>query len=186
MEQGRLIVSEEEIQGLVARMSGEINRFYGPRKGEQPVLVLGILNGAFIFLADLVRKLTFTTEIEFIRVSSYGTALVSSGNVRILYEPAVSLEGRDVLVVDELIDTGRTLEAISGYCREKGARSVVTAVLLDKFQRREVDYHPDFIGRTIENTFVCGYGLDGGGYYRQYPAVYDFSKKLPHRKTTEM
>lgn len=179
MEQGRLIVSEEEIQGLVVRMGGEINRFYGSRENEPPVLVLGILKGAFIFLADLVRKLTFPAEIEFIGASSYGTSLVSSGNVQILYEPAVSLEGRDILMVDELIDTGRTLAALSDYCRKKGARSVAAAVLLDKFERREIDYHPDFIGKTIENVFVGGYGLDGGGYYRQYPAVSDFSKKTP-------
>lgn len=179
MEQGRLIVSEEEIQSLVVRMSGEINRFYGPRKNEPPVLVLGVLNGAFIFLADLVRKLTFATEIEFIRAASYGTGFISSGNVRILYEPAVTLEGCDVLVVDELIDTGRTLDVLSDYCREKGARSVVAAVLLDKFERREIDYHPDFVGRTIENAFVGGYGLDGGGCYRQYSAVYSLTKKTP-------
>ena len=179
MEQGRLIVSEEEIQRLVVRMSGEINHFYGSRENEPPVLVLGILKGAFIFLADLVRKLTFPMEIEFIGASSYGTALISSGNVRILYEPLSSLEGRDVLVVDELIDTGRTLEAISGYCREKGARSVAAAVLLDKIERRVTDYQPDFVGKAIENVFVGGYGLDGGGYYRQYPAVSDFSKKTP-------
>ncbi|MBQ6158842.1 MAG: hypothetical protein IJJ20_07510, partial [Thermoguttaceae bacterium] len=112
--------------------------------------------------------------------------LVSSGNVRILYEPAVSLDGRDILMVDELIDTGRTLAALSDYCRKKGARSVAAAVLLDKFDRREIGYHPDFIGKTIENVFVGGYGLDGGGYYRQYPVVSDFSKKLPCRKTTGM
>ena len=181
MEQGRLIVSEEEIRGLVDRLGGEINRFYGPRPNEPPVLVQGVLNGAFVFLADLIRKLTFPTEIEFIKVSSYGTAFVSSGNVRILYESAVSMEGRDVLLVDELIDTGRTLDALCRYCRERGARSIATAVLLDKFERREIDFKPDFVGRTIENAFVGGYGLDGGGFYRQHPAVYDFSKIPPAR-----
>ena len=179
MEQGRLIVSEKEIQEIVVRMGGEINRFYGSRENEQPVLVLGILKGAFIFLADLVRKLTFPAEIEFIQAASYGKNVVSSGNVRILNEPESSLEGRDVLVVDELIDTGRTLEAVSGYCRGKGARSVAAAVLLDKIERRETDYKPDFVGKTIENVFVGGYGLDAGGCHRQYPAVSDFSKKPP-------
>lgn len=181
MLQGRLIVSEEEIRRLVARMSGEIDRFYGPRPNEPPVLVLGVLSGAFIFLADLVRKLTIATEIDFIRAASYCGGSTSSGNVRILYEPVVSPEGRDVLLVDELIDTGRTLATLTGYCRERGARSVATAALLDKFERREIDFKPDFIGRTIENVFVAGYGLDGGGTHRQYPAVYDFSKKTPAR-----
>ena len=179
MDQGRLIVSEEEIQELVVRMGGEINRYYGSRKGEPPVLVLGILNSVFIFLADLVRKLTFDMEIEFIRASSYGNAFDSSGNVRILYEPTASLEGRDVLIVDDLIDTGRTLDTLFRYCREKGARSIASAVLLDKFERREVDFKPEFVGRTIENVFVGGYGLDGGGHFRQNPSVYSFSKKSP-------
>ncbi len=176
MEQGRLIVSEEEIRRLVVRMGGEINRYYGSRENETPVLILGVLNGAFIFLADLVRKLSFPAEIEFIRASSYGTQSVSSGNVRILFEPPCSLKERDILLVDEMIDTGRSLDVLYRHCKKRGARSVASAVLFDKSERREVDYKPDFIGRTIENAFVGGYGLDGGGLFRQYPAVYDFSK----------
>ena len=166
------LLSEKEIRELVDRLGGEINKFYADRKEETPVLVLGVLNGAFIFLADLVRKLTFPLEVEFIRAASYGTNTVSSGEVRILSEPSIPLDGRDILLVDELIDTGRTLDTVVRYCQAQGARSVHSAVLLDKVERRKESYRPEFIGKPVKNVFLAGYGLDGGAFYRRFPLIY--------------
>lgn len=134
--------------------------------------MVGVLNGAFVFAADLVRCLGRCVDIDFIRVSSYDTAKISSGTVRLTAEPKFNPKGRRVLVVEDLIDTGRTLRYVVDYFRLRGAASIEIAVLLDKTERREIPVPCRFVGATVENVFVCGYGLDGGGSYAGYPQVY--------------
>lgn len=170
----RIIYSADEIRSFVRKIAGEINLHYGLREGKSPVLVVGVLRGAFILVSDLVRLLDFPLEIDFICASSYGEETVTSGNVKILLEPSESFEGRDILLVDDLIDTGTTLAFLAEYCEKRGARSVASVVLLDKSERRSADYQPDFIGAPVENVFLAGYGLDGGrGGYRQYPYIFE-------------
>ena len=170
---GRVIVSEERIQELVARLGREITGFYTRRKPVRPVVLLGVMGGAFIFMADLARHLDFELEVDYVRLSSYGCGTRSSGLVDIVTPPAVSFAGREVLILDELVDTGHTLAFLANYCRGQGAAHVATAVLLDKVERREADFQCDFVGQEVENVHLGGYGMDVNSIMRQYPYVFD-------------
>ena len=135
-------------------------------------IAVGVLKGSFIFLADLARALDTAgvrPEIEFMRLSSYGRARESAGSVRLLGEPAADLGGRDVLLVDDIADTGVSLTYASKFLLARGAASVRTCVLLDKPVRRRVTFAPDFVGFTVQNEFVVGYGLDDAERYRHLP-----------------
>lgn len=155
---------------MVRRVGGEISDYYSG--GDQPLLIVGILNGAFVFLADLIRTLTIPVEIEFIRTSSYGTGHESSGQVGLVSEPVASPKNRRVLIVDDLIDTGRTLAFVGDYFRKRGVADMEFAVLLDKKTRRAVDVDCRFIGGNVEDRFLGGYGLDGGRYFSQRPYIF--------------
>ncbi len=176
----KTVLSPEQIAELVRRLAREINEYYqleaGAQTESEPILVVGILNGAFIFMADLVRELTVPVEIEFIRTSSYGSSYTSSGSVKLLAEPVVSPRNRRVLIIDDMIDTGRTLAFARDYFLEKGAKEVELAVLLDKRARRETEIFCRFAGAEVENYFLGGYGLDGGRFFAQCP--YIFSTEL--------
>ena len=176
----RVLFTKEKIDQVVRRLAEEINAFYGPdAPGEEPILVVGVLTGAVIFTADLVRRLGRHVDIDFIRVSSYGSAKVSSGTVRLTAEPKFDPRGRQVLIVEDLIDTGRTLRFVVDYFLRRGAASVEVAVLLDKTERREIPVPCQFVGSMVENVFLCGYGLDGGGGNAADPQIYteEFSEK---------
>lgn len=138
---------------------------------ERPLTVLVVLKGAFVFAADLVRVLGVPLKIEFICVSSYGTATVSSHQTEILLEPK-DLSGRFVLVVDDICDTGYTMQCVKKRALELGADSVKTCTLLDKPSRREVDCAVDYAGFVIPDVFVAGYGIDCAGEHRELPDIY--------------
>jgi hypoxanthine phosphoribosyltransferase len=138
------------------------------------LLVIGLLKGSFVFTADLVRALDragLTPQIEFMRASSYGNNMESSGEVRISCDISADIAGRQVLLVDDIVDTGRSMLSISNLLKERGAARVWTCTLLDKPSRRQVDFTADFTGFSIEDVFVVGYGIDYAENYRHLPFI---------------
>jgi hypoxanthine phosphoribosyltransferase len=164
---GRVLVSEKELVARVAEFGGAIARDYAR---EAPVVV-GVLLGAVPFVADLIRGLAIDLTVDFIRASSYGAGTTSSGTVRILADLTVDIADRHVLIVDDIVDTGFTLAALKRMLEARRPRSVRTCVLLDKTARRQADVTLDYVGFSIPNVFVVGYGLDHDGLYRNLPYV---------------
>ena len=168
-----ILVSGAEIDEMVERIAADIDRDYETSvKDGKKLLLLGILKGSIVFMGDLMKKITLPVEIDFMKVSSYGTDAVSSGRVNILLDirrPDIS--ECDVLIVEDIIDSGRTLAYLCEYLKLNGAHSVKTCTLLDKPSRREVNFCPDYCGRQIPDEFVVGYGLDYAERYRTLPFV---------------
>ena len=166
----RILVSEEEIDSIVTRLAREIDRDYA---GEDKNLVLVcILKGSVVFMGDLMKKLTVPLEIDCMKVSSYGAGTQSSGMIHIyldLLRP--DLSECDLLIIEDIIDSGNTLSYLVNYLLNKGARSVKTCTLLDKPSRRKVDFTPDYVGIEIPDEFVVGYGLDYAEKFRALPYV---------------
>jgi hypoxanthine phosphoribosyltransferase len=163
---GEILIGSEELQRRVGELGAEISRDY--RDG---VLLIGILKGAVLFLADLMRRVRIPCEIDFIAVSSYGSATDSSGVVRILKDLESSIEGRDVLIVEDIIDSGLTLHYLIRNLRARGPRSLEVCALLDKPERRRVDLPIRYVGFEIPDEFVIGYGLDYGQRFRNLDYV---------------
>jgi hypoxanthine phosphoribosyltransferase len=160
---GEVLVTEEAIQARVVELGREIGRDYADRT----LTLVSVLKGALPFMADLMRAIPVPVRIDLMEVSSYGgTATESSGLVRILKDLSASIEGEDVLIVEDIIDTGLTLNYLVRYLRGKNPGSLKICTLLDKPARRLVDIPVDYIGFTIPDQFVVGYGLDYGEYYR--------------------
>ena len=162
-----MLVAQGEIAARVAELGRAIARDYA---GANPVLV-GVLQGAVPFIADLMRGLPIDLTVDFLRASSYGSGTSSSGTVRIVSDLTVDIADRDVLLVDDIVDTGLTLAALKRSLEARRPRSVRTCVLLDKTGRRETEVTIDYVGFTIPNVFVVGYGLDYDGLYRNLPHV---------------
>jgi len=163
-----VLIPPDELRERVAALGAELREEYADRR---PVLV-SVLKGATFFLADLVRACPIDCEVDFMSISSYGTAKASSGVVRIEQDLSSSIEGRDVLVVEDIIDTGLTLNYLLRVLRSRGPASVDVCCLLDKQVRRLVDLPVGRVGFEIPDTFVIGYGLDHAGLYRNLDAVY--------------
>ncbi len=138
---------------------------------DKNLLVVGILKGAFIFMADLVREIDIPLELDFMDVSSYGVSTVSSGEVRIIKDLDYSIREKDVLIVEDIVDTGLTLQYIKEILGKRGPRSIKICCLLDKPSRRKSSITPEYVGFTIPDQFIVGYGLDYAEQYRHYPAV---------------
>ncbi len=165
-----VLVSEEELDRIVGKIAAEIDRDYGD--GDKSLLLLGILKGSVVFMADLMKKLTIPVEIDFMKVSSYGKGTTSSGRINIILDLQRSdLSSKDIVVVEDIIDSGKTLSYLTEYLRINGARSVKTCTLLDKPSRREVEFVPDYSGVEVPDEFVVGYGLDYDEKYRALPFV---------------
>jgi hypoxanthine phosphoribosyltransferase len=165
---GEIVVASDELQRRVRELGEEISRDY-----EGGVLLIGILKGAVLFLADLMRSLRISCEVDFMAVSSYGSSTDSSGVVRILKDLESSIEGRDVLIVEDIIDSGLTLHYLIRNLRARGPRSLEVCALLDKRERRRVDLPIRYVGFEIPDRFVVGYGLDYEQRFRnlEYVAV---------------
>jgi hypoxanthine phosphoribosyltransferase len=155
------LLSTDAIQDRVRALADEIRRDH---PGELHLVC--VLKGAFMFLADLLRALPDTTTIDFVAISSYGKSTRSSGEVRLLKDLDTGLEGRNVVIVEDIVDTGLTLTYLQDILRARGPKTLKTACLLSKPSRRQVDVKVDYIGFTIEDKFVVGYGLDYGEKYR--------------------
>jgi hypoxanthine phosphoribosyltransferase len=160
------LIPTEDIQARVKALGVEIQRDH---PGELHLVC--VLKGAFMFLADLLRALPETTTIDFVAISSYGKSTRSSGEVRLLKDLDTGLEGRDVVIVEDIVDTGLTLTYLQDILRARGPKSLKTACLLSKPSRRKVDVKVDYIGFTIEDKFVVGYGLDYAEKYRNLPYI---------------
>ncbi|MBQ6175380.1 MAG: hypoxanthine phosphoribosyltransferase [Clostridia bacterium] len=163
----RILVTKEEIAASVKALGEQITRDYA---GKEPVL-LGILNGAIVFFSDLMRELDLPVSIEFMAVSSYGSATESTGVVQIRKDLDHDITGKDILIVEDIIDSGMTLKFLLGHLKYKGAKSIRIATLLDKPARRRVDLKPDYACFQIPDAFVVGYGLDYDGKYRNLPDI---------------
>ena len=168
MDRLELMMPEAIVQARIGELAAQINQDYAGRE----LLVVGILRGAFIFLADLVRKLEMPVILDFMAVSSYGQATRSSGVVRILKDLDESVAGRQVLLVEDIVDSGLTLKYLCEYLRAKQPADLRVCTLLDKLDRRQVDIKPDYNGFTIPDRYVVGYGLDSGQHYRNLPGIY--------------
>lgn len=167
---GKILVSEAELDAVVTRLAAEIDRDYSNSDGR--LVLLCILKGSIVFMGDLMKKITVPVEIDCMRVSSYGAGTSSSGNVNIIMDIMRSdLHDCDLLIVEDIIDSGRTLSYLTKYLENKGAKSVKTCTLLDKPSRRVVEFVPDYIGLEIPDEFVVGYGLDYDEKYRALPYV---------------
>ena len=166
----RILVGEEELDAIVTRLAAEIDRDYA---GEDKRLVLVcILKGSIVFMGDLMKKLSVPCEIDCMKVSSYGAGTVTSGSINIRLDlTRPDLNECDLLLVEDIIDSGNTLSYLVKYLELKGAKSVRTCTLLDKPSRRKVDYVPDYSGKEIPDEFVIGYGLDYAEKYRDLPYV---------------
>jgi len=164
----RILIPERDLQARVAELGREINTLYD--EDDHPLLIC-VLKGAFMFLADLTRHLDMRHEVDFMEVSSYGSGTESSGVVRILLDLEQSIEGRHVLIVEDIIDSGRTLEYITRNLRTRGPASLRVCTLLSKPSRREVDLPVDLIGFEVPDEFVIGYGLDYAEAYRNLPFI---------------
>ena len=164
----KILIDEAQIEKEVKRIADEISRDYKDKK----LLLLCILKGAVVFMGDLMKKITIPTEIDFMKVSSYGSGTVSSGTINIILDlHRKDLSGLDIVIVEDIIDSGKTLSYLVDYLKLKGAKSVRTCTMLDKPDRREVDFEPDYRGVVIPDEFVVGYGLDYDEAYRALPYI---------------
>ena len=165
-----VLLSEQEVDEIITRIAGELDRDYA---GEDKRLVLVcILKGSVVFMGELMKKITIPVEIDFMRVSSYGAGTETTGSVNIILDLLrKDLDQCDLVIVEDIIDSGRTLAHLNQYLKLKGAKSVRTCTLLDKPDRREVDFEADYVGRKIPDEFVVGYGLDYDEKYRALPYV---------------
>ena len=163
-----ILISEEKIDEMVTRIAAEIDRDYKDKN----LVLLCILKGSIVFMGDLMKKITIPTEIDCMKVSSYGAQTESSGNINIRLDiNRPDLPECDILIIEDIIDSGRTLKYLTEYLLFKGARSVKTCTLLDKPSRRVVELTPDYVGCEIPDEFVVGYGLDYAEKYRALPFV---------------
>ena len=165
----KILVTEDEVKATVRRLGVEITSHYGDL--EQELIVIGLLRGSFIFMADLVRQISFPLVVDFMTVSSYGDGTISSGDVKVVMDLDSSIEDRDVLLVEDIVDTGRTFSKVIRMMRNRKPRSLKVCTFLNKEEARLVDVQIDFCGVTIPNEFAVGYGLDHAQRYRNLPYV---------------
>lgn len=162
-----VLVTEPQIRQRITELAAEIERDYAAQvAADEPPLFVGVLTGAMYFMADLTRAISFHTEVQWLALSSYGAGTESSGEIKVLKELSVDIRGRDVVAVEDIIDTGLTLEWLINHLDEAGARSVRVCALLRKPDAAKVDVPADYLGFDIANRFVVGYGLDYAERYR--------------------
>ena len=162
-----VLISKREIDKRVKELAKQISIDY---KGKD-LIVVGILKGSFIFLSDLIRKIKVPCIIDFMQLSSYGSNTISSTEVRIISELKTIIKGKDVLIVEDIIDSGLTMAFLSQYLNVRDPKSIKVCTLLNKKERRTIPFTPDYIGFDIPNEFVIGYGLDFDEKYRSLPYI---------------
>jgi len=163
-----MFISHESIEQRIAELAHEIERNF---TGED-VVVIGVLKGAYVFLADLSRRIRIPHVIDFVRLASYGAQTVSSGTVTITKDIETPLKNKSVIIVEDIVDAGYSLQFLKDHLAKKQPRSISTCVLLDKKARRKVDIAVDYTGFIIDDVFVVGYGLDWNEQYRYLPDIY--------------
>ena len=168
----KILITEEEIQNAVKEAAKKIDALYDGT----PILLISILKGAFVFMADVCKNVTVPTEIAFMTAKSYFDDVVSSGNVEITMDIKQNLENYHVVIIEDIVDTGRTLSEIVKILKNRNPRSFHVITLLDKPSRRTVDFSADISLFTIPDYFVIGYGLDCGEYYRNLPYIAEYNQ----------
>lgn len=163
----RVLITKAELEKRVAELGKQLDEDY---KGKTPVMIC-VLNGSVIFYSDLVRAMKIPVTMAFITLSSYGDGTESMGTVKVVSDLRVDISGRDVIVVEDIVDSGITLVNLTKMLQERRPASVKVITLLDKFENRKVKYEPDYYGFKIKNEFVVGYGLDYAQKYRNLPEV---------------
>ena len=163
----RILFTRAEIEAKVDKLAAKIRRDY---LGKHPVLIC-VLKGSFMFTADLIRRLNFPLELEFVQLSSYGRGKESSGKIKVVQGLQSPIEGRDVLVVEDIVDTGITISFLLGYLRKKKPASLKLCALTDKSSRRQVPVTIDYLGFTVPDKFIVGYGLDWDERFRYLPDI---------------
>ncbi len=171
MEKHQLVqvVTPDKLKRCVGNLADRINRDY---EGES-LVVIGILKGSFVFMADLVRRLSVPVKLDFVRLASYGDKSESCGQVRITKDIEMPVKDRHVLVVEDIVDTGTTLDWYIKHLWDLEPQSVKVCALIDKPERRRVDVHVDYIGMSLEKGFLVGYGLDFSERYRNLPGIFE-------------
>ena len=162
-----ILFTEEQLHEIVARIGAEINRDYAGKN----LLMVSVLKGSLIFMADLMRQITIHCAIDFLAVSSYGNGTTSSGEVRILKDLDQSLAGKDILVVEDILDSGNTLSFLLKNLSARNPASIRLCTLLDKPERRKAKINADYVGARVEDKFIVGYGLDYAERYRNLPYI---------------
>jgi hypoxanthine phosphoribosyltransferase len=165
----KVILGRKEIAHRVKELAAQISRDYAG----QDLLMVGILKGAFIFLADLSRALEFPVQVDFVRLLSYGTGTESTGEVHITKDVELPVKGRHVLIVEDIVDAGFTLDFLLGHLASHKPASLKICCLIDKRERRQVEVPLDYVGFTVEKGFLVGYGLDCAEKFRTLPEVYE-------------
>ena len=162
-----ILFTREEVEATVKKLAAEIRKDY---QGKCPLLI-GILKGSFVFMADLIRLLDFPLEVEFITLSSYGRGRESSGKIRVVKGLRAPIKGRDVLVIEDIVDTGLTISFLLDYLRKKKPASLKLCALTDKPSRRQIPVTIDYLGFTVPNKFIVGYGIDWDERFRYLPDI---------------
>jgi len=170
MSDKKLILSKDDIARRVSELGAIITEDYA----KSNLIVIGVLNGAFVFMADLVREIKLDLQVDFIRVASYGMSTKSCGEVRFSKDVELDIRDRDILVVEDIVDTGLTLTSLHNYLIKRGARSVRACALIDKKERRELEVAIEYVGFEVKEGFLIGYGLDCCEQYRQLKEIFHF------------
>jgi len=160
--QPSVLITQDKIKQAVARLASEISRDY---QGKQPLLI-GILKGSFVFMADLIRELDLPVEVDFVKLSSYGAGTETLGKVKVVQGLNTKIKGRDVLVVEDIVDTGLTISFLMDYLKKKRPASLRLCVLTDKPSRHQVPVTIDYLGFNVPNKFIVGYGIDWNEKFR--------------------
>ena len=163
----RILISEEELSKIVKELGAKITEDYKDKN----LLLVSILKGSVTFMADLMREINIPCNIDFMAVSSYGSGTKSSGVVKIIKDLDSSIEGKDLLIVEDILDSGRTLNYIKEILLARNPKSIRICTLFDKPERRDVNLYADYIGSKVPNEFIVGYGLDYNEYYRNLPYI---------------
>lgn len=166
----KVLFSREVIDERVRALGKEISEIYK----DKDLVIISLLRGSFIFCADLVREMDIPVEIDFVTTHSYGHGEISNGNVEIVHDLRTDLKGKDVLIVDDIMDSGHTIKKVRAHLQSKEPNSVNICVMLDKPSRRQVALDPDYIGFSIDDLFIVGYGLNYGDHYRNIPYIFTF------------
>jgi len=171
----KILFPKETIQKRVREMANQISKDYAGKE----LILIGVLKGAFIFMADLIREINIPCRVDFARLASYGAGSESSGKVVLTKDIETSIKDRDILIVEDILDTGLTMQYFVEWLKERNPKSLKTCVFLDKRKRRKVPLEADYVGFTIDDGFVVGYGLDFNEMYRFSPDIYTIhSNKL--------
>ena len=164
------VLNTDAIVRRVADVAKQISADYQ----DCDLVIVGVLKGALIFMADLIRQLTLNTfSIDFVRVASYGDGQETSGEVRVVYDVETDIRGKDVLIVEDIVDTGLTLDKLCRYLKKRQPRTIKICTLIEKAERRRTDLKPDYVCHHIESGFLVGYGLDYAEAYRNLPEIYN-------------